>query len=161
LGVATVVFFGTLALAAFVPTTFSPASDQGFSMLQVELPPGASIEQTRSAAEQARHILARMPEVSHVYTTIGASTAVGFGGSTVGEVRRATLTLTLVPADQRKLTQPQFEGRATQALRSVAGIRTSFMNFAGGKLQITLVGDDSGALATAASAVERDLRSVP
>src|SRR5262249_21101915 len=63
-------------------------------------------------------------------------------------------------ANQRKITQPQFEGRATRALRSVAGIRTSFMNFAGGKLQITLVGDDSGALTTAASAVERDLRSV-
>jgi multidrug efflux pump subunit AcrB len=161
LGVATLIFFGSCALALLLPTTFAPAEDQGFSMLQIELPPGASIEQTRDAAEQARAIVARMPEVRHVYTTIGASTAVGFNNTAAGDVRRATLSIALTPARQRKLSQPQFEGQVTRALRAVAGIRTSFMNFAGGKLQITLVGDDSEALALASGAVERDLRTLP
>ncbi|HUK02531.1 MAG TPA: efflux RND transporter permease subunit [Steroidobacteraceae bacterium] len=161
LGVATVIFFGSLALGATLPRTFRAAQDQGYSMLQIELPPGAAIEQTRDAAEQARLVLQGMPEVAHVYTTIGTSTVAGFGGGTVGQVRRATLTIDLKPKDQRKLTQPQFEGKATKALRVVPGIHTSFMNFAGGKLQITLVGDDSDTLTRAANAVERELRTIP
>ena len=161
LGIATVLFAGTLALAALLPTTFSPASDRGFSMLQLDLPPGAAIGQTRDTAEQARSIIAKMPEVAHVYTTIGASAAVAFGNASAGEVRRATLYIRLKPAKERKLTQPQFESQVAQLIKAVAGVRASFVGFAGNKLTLTLVGDDSETLARAANAVERELRTIP
>ena len=54
LGVATVVIMSMLALFPLLPTAFSPAGDNGFTTLSVELPPGASLADTLEVAEEAR-----------------------------------------------------------------------------------------------------------
>jgi multidrug efflux pump subunit AcrB len=83
------------------------------------------------------------------------------GGDSVGDVRRASLTIQLTPADDRDITQQEFQMAAARELRSIPGVRLSFGAQTGSKLQITLAGDDPLQLNVAASAVERDLRTLP
>ena len=72
LGVASVAIGSMLGLFPFLSTAFSPAGDNGFTTLSVELAPGASLEDTLEAAETARKRLDALPEVRSVYTTVGA-----------------------------------------------------------------------------------------
>src|SRR5882762_6468175 len=49
-----------------VPTEFIPASDGSFAQLNVELPPGARLEDTAAVSSAAYRIIARQPEVESV-----------------------------------------------------------------------------------------------
>ncbi|HEY8539242.1 MAG TPA: efflux RND transporter permease subunit, partial [Steroidobacteraceae bacterium] len=163
LAVASALLIGCFSLTFFIPTGFAPAGDLGFAVLSVELPPGATLEETRSVAETIRHRLSKMPEVESVYSIVGSGGGGGGpgGGDSTANVRQASLTIRLVPAEERDLTQQEFQMRAARELRDIPGVRLSFGAQTGSKLQITLAGDDSELLDLAASAVERDLRTIP
>jgi multidrug efflux pump subunit AcrB len=162
LGIATALLVGCFALIPFIPKGFSPAGDVGFAVLTVELPPGATLNETTKIAETIRERLMTRPEVESVYSIIGAAAGGGMGGGdSVSDVRRANLTIKLTPAEERAITQQEFQMAAAQMLRDVPGVRLSFGAQTGSKLQITLAGDDPVQLGLAASAVERDLRTLP
>ncbi len=166
LGVATVVIFSMLAILPMLPTAFSPAGDSGFTRLSVELAPGASLEDTRAAAEAVRRELATLPEVRSVYTAIGAQGGGGgFSGTgSAGAVRRASLTIHIDNPDGTRGAQQRFERQATELLRAIPGVRLQFEGSGGGggdRVQITLAGDEPERLAAAAAAVEREMRAVP
>jgi len=166
LGVATVVIFSMLAILPMLPTAFSPAGDSGFTRLTVELAPGASLEDTRAAAEAVRRVIAAEPEVRSVYTAIGAQGGGGgFSGTgSAGAVRRASLTIHIDNPDGTRGAQQQFERKATELLRAIPGVRLQFEGSGGGggdRLQITLAGDEPERLSAAAAAVEREMRAVP
>jgi multidrug efflux pump subunit AcrB len=164
LAASTAILVGCFSLIPFIPTGFAPAGDVGFAVLSVELPPGATIEETRNVAESIRARVNKMPEVVSVYSIIGSAAGgggPGGGGDSVGDVRRASLTIQLTPGDERDVTQQEFQMATTRELRDIAGVRLSFGAQTGSKLQITLAGDDPLQLNKAASAVERDLRTLP
>jgi multidrug efflux pump subunit AcrB len=166
LGAATVVIFSMLAILPMLPTAFSPAGDSGFTRLTVELAPGASLEDTRAAAEAVRRELAALPEVRSVYTAIGAQGGGGgFSGTgSAGAVRRASLVIHIDNPDGTRGAQQRFERQATELLRAIPGVRLQFEGSGGGggdRLQITLAGDEPERLAAAAAAVEREMRGVP
>lgn len=164
LAIATALLIASFSLVPFIPTGFAPAGDVGFAVISVELPPGSSLEETRKVEEIIRGRLMKMPEVVDVYSIVGAAGGGGGrgnAGDSVGDVRRASLSAQLVPADERNVTQQQFQRRAAQAMRDIPGVRLSFNGETGSKLQITLAGDDPNQLNLAASAVERDLRTIP
>jgi multidrug efflux pump subunit AcrB len=162
LGIATALLLGCFALTPFIPTGFAPAGDVGYAVLSVELPPGATLAETRSVAETIRGRVAKMPDVVSVYSIIGTSSGGGPGSSdSTSDVRRANLTILLTPADERDITQQEFQMRASRELSNIPGVRLSFGAQTGSKLQITLAGDDTNQLNLAASAVESDLRTLP
>jgi hydrophobe/amphiphile efflux-1 (HAE1) family protein len=148
-----------LSLFRFLPTGFSPAGDNGFTQLSVSLPPGANLQDTLRAAEQAREIVSAMPEVSSVFSVVGSGGSDPFGNG--GEVRSATLTIQLDNPDRVRGQQQIFERNATEALRVIPGVRLQFQGGGGGdNLDITLVSDNPERLDAAASAVERELRGI-
>jgi len=165
LALATVLLIASFMLIPFIPKGFAPAGDVGFAVLQVELPPGASMQETTHVAETIRARVKQLPEVTSVYSIIGASPGgggPGGPGDSVGDVRRASLTIKLTPRDQREMTLQEFQVLAATALRDIPGVRLSFGGGSGGgKLQLTLASDDPEQLNEAAAAVERDLRTVP
>jgi multidrug efflux pump subunit AcrB len=163
LGVATVIIFSMLALFPLLPTAFSPAGDNGFTRLTVELAPGASLEDTLAASETVRRRLAVLPEVKSVYTTIGTQGGGDFrgGGGSAGSVRRASLTIQIENREGTRGAQQAFERKATEILRDVPGVRLQFEGSGGDRLQVTLAGDDPERLAAAGARVERELRSMP
>lgn len=164
LAIATTLLVASFALIPFIPKGFAPAGDVGFAVLSVELPPGATLDETTHVAETIRGRVMKLPYVTSVYTIVGAAAGgggPGGPGDSVGSVRRANLTIQLAPADERDMTQQEFQIATTAALRNIPGVRLSFGAQNGSKLQITLAGDDPERLNLAAAAVERDLRTVP
>jgi hydrophobe/amphiphile efflux-1 (HAE1) family protein len=153
LGVATVAIGGMLALYPLLPTGFSPAGDNGFTRLNVELAPGSSLEDTVAVVESVRQRLAAEPEVASVFTTIG--------GRDGGSVRSANLTIQIDNPDGTRGAQQAFERKATELLRNIPGARLQFQGSGGDRLQVTLAGDDSERLALAAANLERELRAMP
>jgi multidrug efflux pump subunit AcrB len=163
LGVATVAIGGMLALFPLLPTGFSPAGDNGFTRLTVELAPGSSLDDTLSVAETVRKRLATLPDYQSCYTTIGTQgRSSGFGGGgSAGAVRRANLTITIENKTGTRGAQQAFERRASELIRNIPGARIQFDGSDADRMGITLAGDDSGALARAAASVEREMRQLP
>jgi multidrug efflux pump subunit AcrB len=149
-GGATVVFIGTIALGSLLSTEFARGGDPGFAQFNVELTPGSTLEDARAAAEAVRVRLARFPEVASVYTIVGDG----------NNVRSATVSAQLVPLKKRKTRQVDLQRRMVESLADIPGIRVTTFAQTGSKLQIGLVGDDSGQLAVAATAVARDLATI-
>src|SRR5580700_4867155 len=86
-----------------VPKAFIPEEDDSYTEVNIELPPGARLEDTSNTSAAVYRILARQPEVDSVVENIG--------GDDFGEVRTATLSVNLVPPMQRKVSQRGFEDR--------------------------------------------------
>jgi HAE1 family hydrophobic/amphiphilic exporter-1 len=65
-----------------VPTAFIPAEDQGYFIVNVQAPPGASLDYTTNVLRQAEAVVAGQPEVSGAFAIAGFS--FGAGGSNAG-----------------------------------------------------------------------------
>jgi multidrug efflux pump subunit AcrB len=159
----TLFFFGSVALIPLLPTGFIPPDDNSQTQVYLELEPGSTLQQTERVAEQARALIARVPHVRSVYTTIGGGTAGGdpMAVASTSEVRRATLTVLLAPRSERPRKQG-IENQIRAALESLPGVRSKVgLGGSGEKYILVLTGDDPQALATSAQAVERDLRTIP
>ncbi|KQT12530.1 efflux RND transporter permease subunit [Ramlibacter sp. Leaf400] len=156
-------FVGSLALIPLLPTGFIPPDDNSQTQVYLELPPGSTLEQTRSAAEQARLLVGKVDHVESVYTTIGGGSAGTdpFSGSGQAEVRKATLTILLAERGERPRKQP-IENQIRVALQELPGVRSKVgLGGSGEKYILVLTGEDPQALQAAALAVEKDLRTIP
>jgi multidrug efflux pump subunit AcrB len=161
---ATLFFFGSIALVPLLPTGFIPPDDNSQTQVNLELPPGSTLAQTRQSAEHARQLLAaHIPEVRSVYTTIGGGSAGAdpFAPQGAAETRRATLTVLLAERGTRERKQA-VENRIRQALTALPGVRSRVgLGGSGEKYVLVLTGEDPQALQTAALAVQKDLRTIP
>jgi hydrophobe/amphiphile efflux-1 (HAE1) family protein len=156
---ATLFFAASLAMVPFMSTGLAPPGDYGFSVVNVELPPGSTLEQTRRVAEAVRQRMNVFPDVVSTFTTVGEAQSDGFAPAGNGDVRKATLTLQLRPHSQRKLTETELERRASLALQDIPGVRLSFGSGGfGEKLQVSLAGDEPGRLDATAQQVAREMR---
>ncbi len=160
---ATVFFFGSIALIPLLPTGFIPPDDNSQTQVYLELAPGSTLQQTTALAEQARGRLMQVPHVRSVYTSVGGGKAGSdpFADAGASEPRKATLTIQLDPRTERPRKQG-IEAEIRAALESLPGVRIKVgLGGANDKYVLVLAGEDPQALATAARAVERDLRTIP
>ena len=156
-------FVGSIMLIPLLPKGFIPPDDNSQTQVRLELPPGSTLSQSMAAAESARQLLKAIPEVTSVYTTIGGGSAGGdpFAPQGAAEVRKATLTLQLTQRGQRPRKQV-VEARIREVLSTLPGVRSRVgLGGSGEKYVLVLTGEDPQALSAAASAVERDLRTIP
>ncbi len=76
---AVLLFLVGLGLSYFVyrtvPRSFVPDEDQGWGMILVQAPEGASLEYTKKVGEQAQAVLQKQPEVDTVFAITGFSFA--------------------------------------------------------------------------------------
>ncbi|WP_428419130.1 efflux RND transporter permease subunit [Methylibium sp.] len=162
---AAVFFFGSLALAPLLPTGFIPPDDLSQTQVYLELPPGATFQETRALAEQAREIVQGHPHVKLVYTAIGGGSAGGdpFAGAGVPEARKATLTINLTPRGERDgLSKQAIERELRTALEVLPGTRLKIgLGGSSEKYVLVLAGEDGPTLAAHARRVERELRTLP
>ncbi len=156
-------FVGSVMLIPLLPQGFIPADDNSQTQVAIELAPGSTLAQTLEKAEQTRLLLMNIKHVRSVYTTIGGGTAGSdpFAPGGVAEARKATLTVLMDPRGKRPVKQ-LIEKEIRTAMEQVSGVR-SRVGLAGGseKLLVMLVGSDALALSQAATAVEKDLRTIP
>ena len=158
-------FIGSLFLIPLLPTGFIPPDDNPQTQVFVELAPGSSLTQTKESAEAARKLVAGIKYVNSIYTTIGsgsAGTDPMAGAQGTGEVRKATLTITLANRQDRPIRKQVIEQEIRAVLQKLPGVRTKVgLGNSGEKFVLVLSGDDAQALMTAARNLELDLRSIP
>ncbi|MEQ1528985.1 MAG: efflux RND transporter permease subunit, partial [Methylococcales bacterium] len=161
---ATAFFIGSLFLIPLLPTGFIPADDNPQTQVFVELSPGSTLKQTQASAAAARELVAKLPYVKSVYTTIGAGSAGNdpMAASSGSEVRKATLTIILADRQDRPVHKQVIEQNIRQALLKLPGVRTKVgLGASGEKYVLVLSGDDTQALSVAARNLEQDLRTIP
>jgi hydrophobic/amphiphilic exporter-1 (mainly G- bacteria), HAE1 family len=116
-----VVFLALLGVTYYiyqlVPHGFIPEEDQGYIMMLVNSPQGASLEYTRHIAAQTEKILAGEKDIDGVFSIIGFS----FTGSAPN---RAMMFANLKPFDQRK-------GEAHTAQKVVERLRPQMFGIPG------------------------------
>ncbi len=97
--VALILFFAGLGLAYFifrqVPQGFVPTEDQGYLVVVIQGPPGASLEYTRKIGQQVSDVTKNYPEIEGTFSIAGFS----FGGSAPNA---GLVFLSLRPYAQRK-----------------------------------------------------------
>ena len=94
-----VVFFAGLGLTYFVftrvPKSFVPDEDQGFLIVVMQSPAGASLEYTTSIGNQVTQIMRRQEEVENIFSVAGFS----FSGAAANQ---GLMFVSLKPYSQRK-----------------------------------------------------------
>ena len=161
-GMAAAFFVVSVAIIGLIPATFLPPEDWAQLQMTVESPPGSTIAQTRENTERVRKIVMQHKEVRHVYTAIGSGVMAGVPGSSGGEVRNGTLTISLTDRHDRSIKQQAVQRQLREMLEGVPGVRISFGAVGSGEqLQVVLTGDDPTTLQQSARDVMRDLRTVP
>jgi multidrug efflux pump subunit AcrB len=163
-GIAAAAFFvGSILLIPLLPTGFIPPDDNSQTQVNLELPPGTKLADTQAAAEAARLLVIKVQHVKSVYTTIGGGAAGTdpFAPGGAAESRKATLTVLLAERGARPRKQG-IENNIRKALENLPGVRSKVgLGGSGEKYVLALTGEDPIALASAAAALEKDLRTIP
>jgi hydrophobe/amphiphile efflux-1 (HAE1) family protein len=151
-----VIFYVTIRAATLLPQGFIPPEDASRFVLALELPAGATLDETRGRTDALVHKLREIPEVRDVLV---------FGGTSptgTREVRRATVIVRLTPKAERKVRQRDLETKAIALVSSVPDIRAWKLNDRGDReLSVGYVSSDPVALAQAVAAIEAEMRRVP
>jgi multidrug efflux pump len=117
--------YGAIGLAAAffytrLPTSFLPQEDQGYIIVNVQLPPGATQERTRTVMEQVEGFILKQPEVQSMVGVLGFSFS--------GQGQNAALAfVTLKDWDQRKSEEHSAGALAGRAFGALSGIRDAFI----------------------------------
>jgi multidrug efflux pump subunit AcrB len=153
LGAWALVFVAGAALFATRPGEFIPPDDYSASQLNVELPPGVRIEDTGRITAQAAAILRKHPEVRNVVENIGSDED--------GQVRKASLFVSLVPKGQRKLSQKAWERSVEPELRQIPDAQVHFAGDNGDRdITLYMTGEDPVAADATARKIVTEMRGL-
>ena len=146
------IFIASVALIPFIPTGFFPDTDIGQSELQIELPPGATMDDTLAVTGRISEMLRTHKEVTHVLVSAGGR----------GDIRKANLFVKLVPRGER-VSQKQFETAMRPELLGVPGIRFGFVGTGFGEkdISVILAGDDGPVLDQVSNRLLTEIASIP
>ena len=121
--------------------------------LEIELPPGGTLEDTSRVSAAAAAILSQSPEVTDI---------VEFVGGEDGEIRNGTTYISLVPRSERAMTQKQWEQKMMPRLSQVPDGHLNFSEGGGGRdVQLYLTGDDPALVEQTGRQVLAEMRALP
>jgi multidrug efflux pump subunit AcrB len=142
----------SVVMFATLPMTFQPPLNLDFSQVNVTLPPGATLEQTKAVEDHVASILKKDPDVEHVYERVN----VGSGH------------LNIVLKKHREKTSTEFERTHAPDLSAIADARVSFQSQGGGgpggdsrDIMLYLGGDDPVKLNAVANQIAKEMATIP
>ncbi|KGJ06485.1 Multidrug efflux pump subunit AcrB [Paracoccus halophilus] len=145
------VFGLSIYSATLLPTEFLPAQDIGRSQVTIELPPGATIEETEATARMISARIGALPEVRTVFTDGGDA-----------NVTDARLKLNYGPKDERDRSSFDIEDQLKRELAGIPDIRLNFQNQEGNAdLSVSVLGDSEAAVSEAAARLMRAMKTLP
>ena len=149
-------FVGALALPALglVGGGFLPDSDEAEFLINIETPPGSSLDYTKLKSEEVARLARNMSEVLYTYTTIGGRTE---------SVDESIVYVRLKPKSQRE-RQPIVEARLRAQLVRLGGVTASIGsgNFENQKqIQLQLRGPELDELNRLAQLLKSEVQQVP
>jgi multidrug efflux pump subunit AcrB len=160
LGLTVAFLVGSVALIPLIPHGFVPASDRGFIVANVELPPGSALDATLAVERAARRALQGVPGIECIFSVAGGNATTSFDSAQTAGVRFGTMTLMLGPRGARP-SQANIEAAVQERLAALPGARFSLGDGGlGEKLEIILTSDNAQALAESAARVAREMRGI-
>ena len=119
-----IIYAAIIAVAAFVytrlPTSFLPSEDQGTMLVNVQLPPGATLERTTAVMAQVEDFMLKQPEVKSMIGVLGFSFS--------GQGQNAALAfVTLKDWAERSAPGSSADAIAGRAFGALSGIRDAFI----------------------------------
>jgi HAE1 family hydrophobic/amphiphilic exporter-1 len=149
-------FAGSIYATTLLPTGFMPDEDTSRVVVSVELPPGSTLENTRTTTDTMGKVLKTIPEVKSVFVLGGATPTGGL------DIRKASLFVNLVPKTERDLPQKTIKTIISSKLSSVADSRAWYVNERGEReLSFSMLSRDGEELNDAVRKLEGALRQVP
>jgi multidrug efflux pump len=123
-GRALVIYLAVIAAVAVLfyrlPTSFLPSEDQGYMLVNVQLPPGATVERTTRVMEQVENFILKQPEVESMVGVLGFSFS--------GQGQNAGLAfVTLKDWSDRKGKEHTAQAIAGRAFGALSRIRDAFI----------------------------------
>jgi len=103
-----------------MPTSFLPNEDQGYLIVNVQLPPGATACRTEAAVKQVEDFMLKQPEVQH---TVGV---IGFSFSGQGQ-NAALVFVPLKPWEERHGPEHSASALAGRAFGAMMAVRDAFI----------------------------------
>jgi hydrophobic/amphiphilic exporter-1 (mainly G- bacteria), HAE1 family len=165
---------GTVAMVplGLIPAEYAPDEDDSNFSMNMQTPPGTSLDATNQAALQVEAGLQAIPEVQYVFTSVSAGGGgFGFGGG--GGGGRASFAVQVLPKQQRSRTVFEIMDQARAMGRGVPGVTVNadIQNplgggggFGGGgtnSINLQLAGPDLDTLNQVAQQVQVGLSTVP
>ncbi|WP_281277610.1 efflux RND transporter permease subunit [Paracoccus methylarcula] len=134
------IFAFSIFSSTLLPTEFVPASDIGRSQIEIEMPPGSTIDETEGSVRDLNRRIAETSEVKSVFAYSDGS-----------DVTSARLMINYGKKDDRERSQFDLENELKERLAEVPDMRINFQNEAGqNDLTISVLGETEEASAEAA-----------
>jgi hydrophobe/amphiphile efflux-1 (HAE1) family protein len=152
------IFFlgAAIVLATIIPKGFMPELDTESAQVQIELPPGARLEDTKRVSGAVADLFRQQPEVASVFEDIGGADA-----------RTATQYVNLTKAKTRTLSQKEWENKMAPLLKNFPDVRINFQSQqpggggpSGREINIQLTGDDPELLLETVNKIETEMKSL-
>jgi multidrug efflux pump subunit AcrB len=143
----------SVLLIGAIPGGFVPPEDFASSELDVELPPGGTLQDTSRVSAAAAAILRQSPEVTNIVEFVGADD---------GEIRNGQTYISLVPRSERSISQKEWEQKMMPLLNQVADGHLNFSEGGNGRdIGLFLVGDDPVLVEKTGHKVLEEMRKLP
>jgi HAE1 family hydrophobic/amphiphilic exporter-1 len=151
-----------LVTTGVLSTEFFPNADNGALTVNLEMPPGTSLDVSNAATQQLEEKVMAWPEVKEVFTSVGQST--GFGPS---QTRFATMQVQLVDKAERTRTPDDLTKVARTYGAEIPGAKVTaspvsqFGGSGGSAINVRIQGEDQAVLASLAAQVADVVRHTP
>jgi HAE1 family hydrophobic/amphiphilic exporter-1 len=152
-----------LVTTGILSTEFFPEADDGELQVNLELPPGTTLDVTNQAAQKVEQRIMGWPETKQVFTSVGVNRSGGFG---TGGGRYATMTVELIPKKERVRTPSILSQDARSFGVDIPGAKVSAAptggigGGGGAGVQVRIQGEDSKVLAGLATQVADIVKKV-
>ena len=155
-------FVASLALVKLLPTSFIPDNDIDQTRVEIELTPDVALEDTEHVAALASERILAMPEVTHIFTSVGEAQAAMEAGSGGKAENIAGLDVVLAPRAERGSKQ-EIERQISSMLSEVPGARFTVGLSSGGETgyNFSLTSIDPQLLEQTAQQMMAEIRALP
>lgn len=162
MGATLILFVASLALVKLLPTSFIPDNDIDQTRVEIELTPDVALEDTERVAAMASERILAMPEVSHIFTSVGEAQAAMEASSGGKAENIAGLDIVLAPRAERASKQ-DIERQISSMLSEVPGARFTVGLSSGGETgyNFSLTSTDPQLLEQTAQQIMTEIRALP
>lgn len=156
LGVSLLIFALSMLLVRQLKSEFTPSQDQGYFMLRILTPVGSSVNYTDRITRQVEQLVREQKEVKGQMSIVGA-----------GDLNTAMMFVTLVPREERTLTQQGLIEKMRPMLNVFPGTRVvlqdpssaGLTSSRGFPVEFSVRGADWAKLAETATAMMTEMRN--
>jgi hydrophobic/amphiphilic exporter-1 (mainly G- bacteria), HAE1 family len=156
--VAVSLFVSSIIVGKRLGSEFMPVEDRGDLQVQLEFPPGTSLESTSKRSEMAELAVRALPGVTTVYSVVGPTE----------DVRRASWRVKMVEKEKRRTTLEDYKRQIRKVLASIPQVKATvtdppIIEGIGNQppIRMQVVGRDFDVLRKEAEHLAEVLRSVP